>query len=66
MATTSFVPRINGVAPDNAAILSVLAESHFASGHLDEAIEWNKKALEIQPTSITIGKQTERFKEASK
>jgi uncharacterized Ntn-hydrolase superfamily protein len=55
-----------GVAPDNAAILSVLAESHFASGHLDEAIEWNKKALEIQPTSITIGKQTERFKEASK
>jgi tetratricopeptide (TPR) repeat protein len=66
MATTSFVPRINGVAPDNAAILSVLAEAHFAAGDLDAAIKWNEKALEIQPTSITIGKQAERFKKASK
>jgi uncharacterized Ntn-hydrolase superfamily protein len=56
---------VHGFLPDNAAVLSVIAECHFAAGDIETAAQWNEKALAIQPTSISIGKQAERIREAA-
>ena len=56
---------IHGFLPENAAVLSVIAECHFAAGDIETAAEWNEKALAVQPASISIGKQRERIREAT-
>jgi uncharacterized Ntn-hydrolase superfamily protein len=54
----------HALAPDNANIMDTLATCHFAVGNVEEAVEWEQRALEMDPGNAFFIEQLERFRTA--
>jgi len=50
--------------PGDANIMDTLAESYYASGDFERAVEWELKALEIDPENVFYIEQLDKFLEA--
>lgn len=54
------------LAPDDQNIMDTVAEAYYATGDFENAILWEKKALEIDPENGFYKKQLKKFEEALK
>lgn len=52
------------MAPEDANIMDTLAESHYAAGDYEEAVEWENRALELDPENQFFQQQMEKFEAA--
>jgi len=50
--------------PEDPNIMDTLAESYFALGEFDTAVEWELKALELDPENAFFNEQLEKFLES--
>jgi uncharacterized Ntn-hydrolase superfamily protein len=49
--------------PEDANIMDTLAESYFALCEFEKAVEWEQKALEIDPENVFFNEQLDKFLE---
>lgn len=52
------------LSPDDPNIMDTVAESYYADGEYEKAIEWEKRALELDPENDFFKEQLEKFKDA--
>jgi len=64
--TLEAAKRAHELAPDDANIMDTLAEAYFAAGNYEQAVYWEKKALEIEPDNGFFKKQLSKFQKALK
>jgi len=64
--TLETAKRANQLAPDDPNIMDTLAEAYYASGDYKNAIEWEKKALKIEPDNEFFKRQLKKFQQAIK
>jgi uncharacterized Ntn-hydrolase superfamily protein len=50
--------------PEDANIMDTVAEAYYAAGEYEKAIEWEKKALAIEPNSAFFNEQLKKFEKA--
>jgi uncharacterized Ntn-hydrolase superfamily protein len=65
-ATLEAARKAHILAPDDANIMDTVAEAYYAAGYHEEAIQWENKALEIDPENAFFKKQLNKFLEASR
>jgi uncharacterized Ntn-hydrolase superfamily protein len=53
-----------GLAPEDANIMDTVAEAYYAAGEYEKAVEWEKKALVIEPNSAFFNEQLVKFKKS--
>lgn len=53
------------LAPDDANVMDTVAEAYYAAGEYGKAVEWEKKALETDPTNEFFDEQLKKFEEAA-
>jgi uncharacterized Ntn-hydrolase superfamily protein len=53
-----------GLAPEDANIMDTVAEAYYAAGEYGKAVEWEKKALAIEPNSAFFNEQLVKFEGA--
>ncbi|MCP4229961.1 MAG: DUF1028 domain-containing protein [bacterium] len=56
--------RANELAPDDPNIMDTLAEAYWAAGDYTSAVDWEKKALEMDPDNDFFNEQLKKFEEA--
>lgn len=64
--TLEAAKRAHELAPDDANIMDTLAEAYYAAGNYEQAVYWEKKALEIEPDNEFFNTQFKKFEEALK
>ena len=64
-ATLEAARKAHILAPDDANIMDTVAEAYYAAGKFLEAVQWENKALEIEPENAFFKKQLNKFLEAS-
>jgi len=64
-ATLEAARKAHALAPDDANIMDTVAEAYYAAGYYEEAVQWENKALEIDPENAFFEKQLNKFLEAS-
>ncbi len=47
--------------PEDPNIMDTLAESYFALNEFEKAVEWEQKALDLDPDSLFLVEQLDRF-----
>ena len=52
------------LAPDDSNIMDTVAEAYYAAGEYEKAVEWEKKALEIEPNNAFFNEQLVKFEGA--
>lgn len=52
--------------PEDPNIMDTLAESYFAGCEFEKAVEWEQKALELDPENIFFNEQLDKFMESLK
>ena len=62
--TLEAAKKAHTLAPDDANIMDTLAEAYYAAGYYKEAVDWENKALEIEPENAFFKKQLEKFEKA--
>ncbi len=50
--------------PEDANIMDTLAESYYALGEFEMAVEWERKALELDPDNVFFNEQYTKFLES--
>lgn len=50
--------------PEDANIMDTLAESYYAAGNYEQAVEWETRALELDPENQFFQQQLEKFETA--
>ena len=65
-ATLEAARKAHTLAPDDANIMDTVAEAYYAAGYYQEAIQWENKALEIDPENAFFKKQLKKFLNASR
>ncbi len=50
--TLEAAKKAHALAPDDANIMDTLAEAYYAAGYYKEAVDWENKALEIEPVQV--------------
>ncbi len=53
-----------GMEPDDSNIMDTVAESYFALGEFEMAVEWEQKALELDPENVFYNEQLIKFLES--
>jgi uncharacterized Ntn-hydrolase superfamily protein len=56
--------KAHGLAPEDANIMDTVAEAYYAAGNYETAVEWETRALEIDPENDFFQKQLKKFQEA--
>ena len=56
--------KAHALAPDDANIMDTVAEAYYAAGKYEDAVEWEKRALEIDPENEFFQKQLRKFEDA--
>ncbi|UCE27381.1 MAG: DUF1028 domain-containing protein [Candidatus Coatesbacteria bacterium] len=56
--------RANELAPDDPNIMDTVAEAYYAAGEYGNAVEWERKALAIDPENAFFNEQLGKFEEA--
>lgn len=49
------------IEPEDPNIMDTLAESYFAMGEFEKAVEWEQKALELDPENVFFNEQLDKF-----
>lgn len=62
--TLEAAKKAHALAPDDANIMDTLAEAYYAAGYYKEAVDWENKALEIEPDNAFLKKQLDKFEKA--
>jgi uncharacterized Ntn-hydrolase superfamily protein len=60
----SLALKANALAPEDTNIMDTVAEAYYAAGDYSNAINWEQKALKLEPTSEYLKKQLQKYKEA--
>jgi uncharacterized Ntn-hydrolase superfamily protein len=50
--------------PEDANIMDTVAESYYSLGDFDRAVEWESKALDLEPDNVFFNQQLEKFRNA--
>ena len=50
--------------PEDSNIMDTLAESYFALGEFEKAVEWEQKALDLDPENVFFNEQFDKFLES--
>jgi uncharacterized Ntn-hydrolase superfamily protein len=53
-----------GLAPDDPNIMDTVAEAYYAAGEYRKAVEWEKKALAVEPNNAFFNEQLAKFEGA--
>ena len=56
--------KAHALAPEDANIMDTVAEAHYAAGNYRAAVEWETRALELDPENEFFQKQLEKYQEA--
>ena len=56
--------KAHNLAPDDANIMDTVAEAYYAAGNSKDAVQWEERALEIEPENAFFQKQLKKFREA--
>jgi uncharacterized Ntn-hydrolase superfamily protein len=64
--TLEAAQRAHELAPDDANIMDTLAEAYFAAGQYNQALYWEKKALEIDPNNEFFKQQLQEIEKELK
>jgi uncharacterized Ntn-hydrolase superfamily protein len=56
--------KAHSLAPDDANIMDTVAEAYYAAGNYEDAVQWETRALEIEPDNAFLQKQLKKFREA--
>ncbi|MBD3368814.1 DUF1028 domain-containing protein [Candidatus Fermentibacteria bacterium] len=48
--------------PQNANIMDTVAEAYYADGQVEKAVEWEQRALRLEPDNEFFGQQMEKFR----
>lgn len=62
--TLEAAKKAHALAPEDANIMDTLAEAYYAAGFYRDAVDWENKALSIEPENAFFKKQLEKFEEA--
>lgn len=62
--TLEAAKKAHALAPDDANIMDTLAEAYYAAGYYKKAVDWETKALEIEPDNAFLKKQLDKFEKA--
>ncbi len=57
--------KAHNLAPDDANIMDTVAEAYYAAGNGKDAVQWEERALEIEPENAFFQKQLKKFREAA-
>jgi uncharacterized Ntn-hydrolase superfamily protein len=63
--TLEAAKKAHALAPDDANIMDTVAEAYYAAGNYEEAVEWERWALKIEPGNAFFQGQLEKFEKAS-
>ncbi len=61
-----FALKAHDLTPDDANVMDTVAESYYAAGEFDEAVKWEKAALERDAKNKFFREQLEKFEKAAK